>query len=752
MQEKNQKNLVIVESPAKAKTLEKYLGPGFTVAASRGHIRDLPKSGLGVDVERDFAPQYVVPEKAKKTVSELRSAVKKSGTVYLATDLDREGEAIAWHVALAVGLDPEAALRVTFDEITRDAVLEAFAHPRNINFPLVDAYQARRVLDRLVGYELSPVLWRKVKSGLSAGRVQSVALRLIVDREREIEAFAPVEYWSIDADLAVSSSAQEPAEVFTASLQRVDGEKVEIPDQDAAERLVADLAEAGYKVGDVKTREARRNPAPPFTTSTLQQEAARKLGFSAKKTMAVAQQLYEGIDLGGDEGQTGLITYMRTDSLNLSDVALEEIGGVVRERFGAAYSLKEARRFKTRSKRAQEAHEAIRPTSAARHPDSMRRALTHDQARLYRLIWQRAIATQMAPARFRQVSVDVEAVPERGSPSYGLRATGQTLLFDGFMAVYSEGRDDDGDDDRDRYLPHLEPGQTLALMALLPEQHFTQPPPRFTEATLVKALEENGIGRPSTYAPTISTLVDRGYVRLEEKRFFPEEVASVVIDLLTEHVPDIVDVGFTARMEEQLDEIADGSAAWVEMLRTFYEEFEPYLDKFKSAERPQEEIGEECPDCGRPLVSKFGRFGRFISCAGYPECKYRRSLTEAPEPELTDLACERCGRPMVKKVGRYGPFLGCSGYPECKNVKRTEDGTGVTCPKCKEGELVAKRSRKGKPFYSCNRYPECEFAVWQRPVDVPCPTCGGLVTVSATAARCEDCKAKFERDLVLGST
>jgi DNA topoisomerase-1 len=738
------KNLVIVESPTKAKTLQKYLGTGYKVTASRGHVRDLPKSELGVDTEANFAPKYVVPQGSKKTVSELKTAVKGSGTVYLATDLDREGEAIAWHLAEAIGIDPATALRVTFDEITKDAVLAAFEHPRQIDFRLVDAQQTRRILDRLVGYELSPVLWRKVKSGLSAGRVQSVALRLIVDREREIQAFVPVEYWSIDADLR---AGEGDGEVFTAGLQRRDGKKLEIGNEADAGALVADLQGSAYAVSDVKSRETKRNPSSPFTTSTLQQEAARKLNFSSKKTMAVAQQLYEGIDLGGEDGQTGLITYMRTDSVNLSDTALGEIGALVHERFGAEYALAEPRRYKTKSKGAQEAHEAIRPSSAQRHPDQMAAVLSSDQLRLYRLIWQRAVATQMAQARFQNVTVDVEALPAAGSPIYGLRATGQTLLFDGFMAVYTEGRDDDADDDRDRYLPELTVGQVLSLVALKPEQHFTQPPPRFSEASLVKALEENGIGRPSTYAPTISTLVDRGYVRLEDRRFFPEEVGFVVIDLLTEHVPDIVDISFTARMEEQLDEIAGGEAQWVQVLRTFYDDFERYVDKFKSAERPQEDIGEPCPDCQRPLVSKFGRFGRFISCTGYPECKYRRSLNEPVEPEETGEMCELCGKAMVRKSGRYGPFVGCSGYPDCKNIKKDKpETTGVACPECKQGELVAKRSRRGKPFYSCSRYPECQFAVWQRPVEAPCPDCGGLVTVSATAARCENCKTKLDRD------
>jgi DNA topoisomerase I len=742
------KNLVIVESPTKAKTLKKYLGAAYTVTASRGHVRDLPPSGMGVDTEADFAPEFVVPTSSAKTVSALQSAVKRSGTVYLATDLDREGEAIAWHVAEAVGMDPKTALRVTFDEITELAVRQAFERPRRINFKLVDAYKARRILDRLVGYELSPVLWRKVKSGLSAGRVQSVALRLIVDREREIQAFEPVEYWSLDADL---STEKEEGEVFSAALQRCDGEKLEIRDQDQAEGLVRNLETARYGVGEVRTREVKRNPSPPFTTSTLQQEAARKLSFSSKKTMAIAQQLYEGIDLGADEGQAGLITYMRTDSVHLADQALAEITAMVQTRFGSEYALGKPRRFKTRSKGAQEAHEAIRPTSASRHPDDVQSALSSDQLRLYRLIWQRAVASQMAQARFRQVSADVDGVAVGGSPVYGFRATGQTLLFDGFMAVYTEGRDDDGDDDRDRYLPELTRGQLLFLRGLRPEQHFTQPPPRYSEASLVKALEENGIGRPSTYAPTISTLLERGYVLLQDRRFYPEEVGIVVTDLLTEHVPDIVDIGFTARMEDQLDDVAGGNRAWVEVLRSFYDDFERYVDKFKSAERPQEDIGEPCPECGKALVSKFGRYGRFIACTGYPECRYRRPLREASEPEVTDQVCEKCGRPMLKKTSRYGPFLGCSGYPECKNTKSMEEGTGVTCPQCREGELVPRRSRRGKLFYSCNRYPECELAVWQRPVPVPCPECSGLVTVSATTARCEHCKAKLNRDEVLSS-
>jgi DNA topoisomerase-1 len=735
------KTLVVVESPTKAKTLERYLGSDYTVRASFGHIRDLPKSKLGVDTEREFEPEYVVPEDSEKHVRALRAALKKADELVLATDFDREGEAIAYHVAEVLKIDPAAAKRVTFTEITRDAILEAFQSPRAIDLRLVEAQQARRILDRLVGYRLSPVLWKKVRPGLSAGRVQSVALRLIVDRDREIAAFVPVEYWSVDVRLTPEG---EEAPFAARLIEIPEGKLATSPDKkgitlsaepDAA--VHADrLREAAYRVREVREKEVKRNPAPPFTTSTLQQEAARKLGFGARRTMRLAQQLYEGIDLPG-EGRVGLITYMRTDSTTIAESALREIAEVVRTEFGAAYTLKQPRRYKTKQRGAQEAHEAIRPTSAMRMPDRVTGALDKGQLALYRLIWQRTVASQMAEARFDQVSVDIEATA--GDDRYLLRATGQTLTFDGFRRVYFEGRDDAADEDAEAALPRLTAEQLLRLLEVLPEQHFTQPPPRFTEASLVKVLEELGIGRPSTYASIISTLQDRGYVRLEERRFFPEDVGEVVTDLLKEFFPDVVDVNFTAKMEEDLDEIAEGRLRWVQVLDEFYGPFERLLEKNEGEiQRFEEVLDETCPQCpqeGRTpgqLVIKLGRYGKFIGCSNWPDCSYIRNLDgqERKEPELLEETCPECGKSLAKKWGRFGPFIGCTGYPECRYIKREEQKTGVKCPKCGQGDLVVKRARRGKRgslFYGCNRYPECDFTVGQRPVPEPCPSCGSLM-------------------------
>jgi DNA topoisomerase-1 len=735
------KTLVVVESPTKAKTLERYLGPDYTVRASFGHIRDLPKSKLGVDTEREFEPEYVVPEDSEKHVRALRAALKKADDLVLATDFDREGEAIAYHVAEVLKIDPAAAKRVTFTEITRDAILEAFQSPRAIDLRLVEAQQARRILDRLVGYRLSPVLWKKVRPGLSAGRVQSVALRLIVDRDREIAAFVPVEYWSVDVRLTPEGD-EAP---FAARLIEIpQGKLATSPDKkgitlsaEADAVLHADrLREAAYRVREVREKEVKRNPAPPFTTSTLQQEAARKLGFGARRTMRLAQQLYEGIDLPG-EGRVGLITYMRTDSTTIAESALREIAEVVKTEFGVAYALKQPRRYKAKQRGAQEAHEAIRPTSAMRTPDRVAGALDKGQLSLYRLIWQRTVASQMAEARFDQVSVDIEAAA--GDDRYLLRATGQTLTFDGFRRVYFEGRDDTADEDAESALPRLTAEQVLRLLEVLPEQHFTQPPPRFTEASLVKALEELGIGRPSTYASIISTLQDRGYVRLEERRFFPEDVGEVVTDLLKEFFPDVVDVNFTAKMEEDLDEIAEGRLRWVQVLDEFYGPFERLLEKNEGEiQRFEEVLDESCPLCpqeGRApghLVIKLGRYGKFIGCSNWPDCSYIRNLDgqERKEPEVLEETCPECGKPLAKKWGRFGPFIGCTGYPECRYIKREEQKTGVKCPKCGQGDLVVKRARRGKRgslFYGCNRYPECDFTVGQRPVPDPCPSCGSLM-------------------------
>ena len=754
------KQLVIVESPTKAKTLERYLGGDYTVTASRGHVRDLPEDRMGVELNDGFEPEYVVPDDKRETVAQLKKAYGRATGLWLATDFDREGEAIAWHVAESIGADPRAANRVTFTEITRDAVQEAFRQPRRIDFDLVNAQQARRILDRLVGFELSPLLQKGLKRwSLSAGRVQSVALRLIVDREREIQAFVPMEYWSVDARLSPNGDDR----AFLARLIQVGEEKLAAsPDkkglvlstQEEAEGHVAMLRRASYRVAEVRQKEVKRTPAPPFTTSTLQQEAARKLGFSAKRTMQVAQRLYEGVNIPG-EGQVGLITYMRTDSVNIAEQALKELAQLVTQLYGAEYALAEPRRYRKKQRGAQEAHEAVRPTSAARHPDNLQSVLDPNQARLYRLIWQRAVASQMAEARFDQVSVDVEA--KAPAVTYLLRATGQTLKFDGFRRVYFEGRDDAADEDAEATLPQLTAEQVLRLLELLPEQHFTQPPPRFSEASLVKALEEYGIGRPSTYAPTMTTLLDRGYVRLDEKRFFPEDIGVVVTDILVDLFPDIVDVGFTAHMEEELDDIAEGKAEWVAILREFYvpfhEQVERAADKVAPPEVVLEELCPRCPEEGREpahLVEKLGRYGKFIGCGNYPECKYTRKIEgEAgpPEPEPTGENCPECGRPLVKKTGRFGAFIGCSGYPDCKYIKKEQPkSTGITCPQCKQGELVERRGRFGN-FYSCSRYPECAFSLNQTPLPEPCPNCRGLV-VSARggARRCTSCGRAWDAD------
>jgi DNA topoisomerase-1 len=759
------KTLVVVESPAKAKTIEKYLGGDYAVRASVGHIRDLSREhdGLGVDVERGFAPHFVVTEDAQHNVAELRKAHARADGVVLATDFDREGEAIAFDVAEVLGLDPLQTRRVTFTEITRDAILDAFQHPRVIDMQLVEAQRARRILDKLVGFGISPILWRKVRPGLSAGRVQSPALRLIVEREREIAAFHPVEYWSVDVRLAPDGDEH----AFTARLTEVpEGRLAASPDKKGvllgaepdAQVHVERLRAAAYRVANVERKERKRSPAPPFTTSTLQQEAARKLGFGARRTMQVAQRLYEGIDLPG-EGIVGLITYMRTDSVNIADTALREIAELVKADFGERYALADPRRYKTRSRSAQEAHEAIRPTSVMRTPQRVASALNHDQLRLYTMIWQRTVATQMAEARFNQVGVDIDGTT--GDLRYGLRATGQTLMFDGFIRVYKEGRDEGPDEDAEAALPDLTPEQVLRMLEVLPEQHFTQPPPRYTEASLVKALEELGIGRPSTYASIISTIQDRGYVRLEDKRFRPEDVGEVVTDGLVEHFSDIVDVHFTARLEEELDEIAEGAMGRVAVLEDFYGPFKEALDQADEKwERYVLETGEECPRCvqeGRTppgrLQKRLGRFGFFIGCSRYADedggCRYIRNLdgSERPEPTLLDETCPECGRQLMQRFGRYGPFVGCSGYPDCHYIKREPPKTlGITCPQCTKGEIVEKRTRFGL-FYGCDRYPECDFGVNNPPIpDHPCPECGSLLVRRPKSIRCWNCGAELDLD------
>ncbi len=719
------RQLVIVESPAKAKTIERYLGPGYAVLASYGHVRDLPenpgKGKFGVDVDHDFAPEYVIPdERTRRHVAAIERAARSADRIFLATDLDREGEAIAWHVAEAAALPADRVSRVTFNEITEPAIREAFARPRAINRDLVDAQQARRIVDRLVGYTLSPLLARKVRAGLSAGRVQSVAVRLVVEREREIRAFTAREYWTIAATLVAPDGTP-----FEAELVRVDGAKPEIPDAATAEEHVGALADSRPVVDGVTAKRSKRSPAPPFTTSTLQQEASRKLGFSPKRTMAVAQRLYEGVET--PEGQVGLITYMRTDSVAMAGQALGEAREVIARRFGDAYTMPKGRPFRTKSKNAQEAHEAIRPTSFAREPEALASHLGRDEARLYRLIWQRALASQMKEKELETTTVDLAA------GRYALRATATRTLFDGFAAVYTEGRDE-GEDEAERTLPPLAAGDETSVAAVTPTQHFTEPPPRYTEASLVKALEENGIGRPSTYAATISTIVDRGYVVVRERRLHPEPVAEVVTDLLVGHFGEYVDLAFTARMEEELDEVARGERAWVPLLRDFYGPLRDLVAEKRRELRRRDfttEATDEVCSEGHPMVIRLGRNGRFLACSLFPEHKESRPLPgEEPEaPALPGVGepCPECGATdggeLVAKRGRFGAFVGCNRYPDCRFIKK--DGPPppdqlpfeVRCPICGEGHLVARRARRtGSVFWGCSRYPACDFTTSREPL------------------------------------
>jgi len=732
-------SLVIVESPAKAKTIEKFLGPGHKVMASYGHVRALPSKQGSVDIEHDFEPLYQVLPESKKQIQNLKQALKGVDELILATDPDREGEAIAWHLLQALGLHGKDKLqikRVTFHEITRDAIQEAMQQPGEISVNLVDAQQARSVLDYLVGFNLSPFLWKKIRYGLSAGRVQSVALRLICEREKEIGAFVSQEYWTIDAQLA--SSAKQG---FKARLQAVDGRKLEkfdIGDATRAGELEQALQGQAFRVAAIKRSEKKRNPSPPFTTSTLQQEASRKLGFSARKTMSVAQKLYEGIDIG--DGAVGLITYMRTDSVALSTVATSEARELISQRYGKDYALETPRVFKNKAKNAQEAHEAIRPTLLGNDPEAIKRYLSPDQYKLYRLIWRRTLASQMAAAILDATTVDIDA-----GERFSFRASGQVIRFPGFMQVYIEGTDEP-DEDQEGTLPVLQEGESLDLQQLLPEQHFTQPPPRFTEASLVKTLEEHGIGRPSTYASIIQTLVTRKYVRLEKRTFFPEDVGMVVSDLLVNHFPKYVDYQFTAELEETLDAISRGEERWRPVLREFWEPFIGLLrqkeQEISKAEVTTEQTDRSCPECSRPLVIKLGKRGRFLACSGFPACRYTEPLggeekqAEA-EPEYSDQTCGKCGAQMLIKQGRFGKFLACSAYPACKNIEPLVKpvALGIGCPQCKEGELQEKKSRYGKIFYSCNRYPKCKYALWDKPVTEPCPKCNWPVLVDKTTKR-----------------
>ncbi|PKM37177.1 MAG: type I DNA topoisomerase [Gammaproteobacteria bacterium HGW-Gammaproteobacteria-10] len=739
-------NLVIVESPAKAKTIEKYLGKDFHVLASYGHVRDLvPKEGA-VDPEHDFAMKYEIIDRNQRHVQAITKAVKQAQALYLATDPDREGEAISWHLYELLKdkrlLKDKPVHRVVFHEITKKAVTEAIAHPSELSIDLINAQQARRALDYLVGFNLSPLLWKKIRRGLSAGRVQSPALRLIVERELEIEAFKSREYWSIDADL----SAEEQA--FKAKLTHFDGEKVEqftIDNEKRAlqvKQTLLDAADGKLLVAKVEKKQRKRNPAPPFITSTLQQEAARKLGFTTKRTMMVAQQLYEGIDIGGET--VGLITYMRTDSVNLAAEAIAEIRELIAEKYGAKNVPKSPRDYKTKSKNAQEAHEAIRPTSARRIPAELQKFLSPEQFKLYDLIWKRTISSQMIHATINTVAVDLHCGSERNV----FRATGSTIADPGFMAVYLEGKDDSAEgDDKENFLPSLEEGRPVPLNDIIAGQHFTEPPPRYSEASLVKALEEFGIGRPSTYASIISTLQNRDYVTLESKRFYPTDVGRIVNKFLTEHFNKYVDYDFTANLEDELDAVSRGEKDWIPLMRSFWVPFNKLIhEKEESVQRKdvtQEAIDEKCPECGSPLSIRLGRNGRFIGCTNYPECSYTRNLNEdaskSSEPEVVEgRVCPKCESPLVIKTGRYGKFIGCSGYPKCKHIEPLEKpvDTGVECPQCKKGNLLKRKSRNGKIFYSCSEYPKCSYAIWNAPVQENCPECNWpILTLKSTKRR-----------------
>ncbi|MBY4603893.1 type I DNA topoisomerase [Bacillus rugosus] len=684
--------LVIVESPAKAKTIERYLGKKYKVKASMGHVRDLPKSQMGVDIEQNFEPKYITIRGKGPVLKELKTAAKKAKKVYLAADPDREGEAIAWHLAHSLDLDLNSDCRVVFNEITKDAIKESFKHPRMINMDLVDAQQARRILDRLVGYKISPILWKKVKKGLSAGRVQSVALRLIIDREKEINDFKPEEYWTIDGTFLKGQ------ETFEASFFGKNGKKLPLKSEADVKDILSQLKGNKYTVEKVTKKERKRNPALPFTTSTLQQEAARKLNFRAKKTMMIAQQLYEGIDLGR-EGTVGLITYMRTDSTRISNTAVDEAAAFIDQAYGKEF-LGGKRKPAKKNENAQDAHEAIRPTSVLRKPSELKAVLGRDQMRLYKLIWERFVASQMAPAVLDTMSVDLT------NNGLTFRANGSKVKFSGFMKVYVEGKDDQMEE-KDRMLPDLQEGDTVLSKDIEPEQHFTQPPPRYTEARLVKTLEELGIGRPSTYAPTLDTIQRRGYVSLDNKRFVPTELGQIVLDLIMEFFPEIINVEFTAKMEKDLDHVEEGNTEWVKIIDNFYTDFEKRVKKAES-EMKEVEI----------------------------------------EPEYAGEDCELCSSPMVYKMGRYGKFLACSNFPDCRNTKPIVKQIGVKCPSCGEGNIVERKSKKKRVFYGCDRYPDCEFVSWDKPIERKCPKCGKMLVEKklkkGIQVQCVECDYKEE--------
>jgi DNA topoisomerase-1 len=721
-------SLVVVESPAKAKTINKFLGKDFKVLACMGHVRDLPQKELGIDIEKEFEPKYQTIRGKGKVLNQLRSAAKSADNIYLATDPDREGEAIAWHVAHALGKKPDEVFRILFNEITERAVIEAVSTPGRIDLDKVDAQQARRILDRLLGYKLSPFLWKIIYRGLSAGRVQSVALRMICEREAEIDAFDPVEYWTIDTRLETANADGVTARVFGKN-----GEKIEIPNEAEAADIVTAIRAAqespdGIEIKKVTKREQRRNPSPPFITSTLQQDASRRLRFTARKTMAIAQQLYEGVEIGNET--SGLITYMRTDSTRLSDDAVTEARTYIETRFGKDYLPKTPKIYK-RGKAAQDAHEAIRPTTPDATPESLSAHLSPDQAKLYKLIWDRFIACQMMPAVYDRTAVDIRA------GEIDLRATGSILKFPGFTALYMEGKDDDQEDEEDRQLPEsLAEGDQLKLADVTPEQHFTKPPARYSEATLVKELEAKEIGRPSTYQSIISVLQDRKYVEKDRGRFIPTKLGKTVNGVLVQALPDILNVEFTARMEGELDKVETGDYKWVDVVRDFYTPFSKDLSQLEKNRESikaglQEATGEDCGKCGKPMFIKWGRNGQFQACSGFPDCRNTKPLEEDEASMETDEVCDKCGAPMIMRTGRHGRFLACSKYEDtgCKNTKPIP--VGVPCPKC-GGNIVERRSKRGRLFFGCGSYPECDFSTWDKPLNKTCPSCDGPFLAEST--------------------
>ncbi len=756
------KNLVIVESPAKAKTLAKYLGREYQIKASVGHVVDLPKSKLGVDIKKDFTPDFHVIEGKKKIVDELKRAAKGKEKIYLASDPDREGEAIAWHIADQIGEDHHEIHRVLINEITRRGVQEAIANPQRMDRKRFDAQIARRILDRLVGYQISPLLWKKVRRGLSAGRVQSVAVRLVCEREKEIRAFVSLEYWSLTAMLDGRVAPSFAARLVQWRGQKLDIKKFRIESEKIVQEILGSLEGLPWTIGKVEKKERRRYPTPPFVTSKLQQEAARKLGFQPKRTMQIAQQLYEGVDLG-PEGSAGLITYMRTDSTRISADALNGVRQYIQGQYGDPYLPEKPVTYRSK-KGAQDAHEAIRPTSLEYTPDRVRRYLRRDAFALYSLIWSRFIASQMVPALYDQTAFDIPV----GEALF--RATGQQLKFDGFMKIYLEGRDekvetenggegDEEEQDKEGLLPDLQSGDDLKLLSIEPRQHFTQPPPRFTQAALIKELDEKGIGRPSTYAAIVSNVLNREYVALDERKsLMPTELGFLVTDLLVDSFPDILNVKFTAEMEDSLDKIEEGKEKWLKVMKRFYSSFSRDLKRAESEMRDvkREEIPTDipCEKCGAMMVVKWGRNGEFLACPSYPECKNTKNFTrdakgnvKVEEEAEIDEVCEECGRPMQLRWGKYGRFLGCSGYPECKTIRPIEKPVdlGIRCPECKKGNILEKKSRRGKLFYGCSRYPDCQFATWDKPVSEACPECGEpilLEKVTKRAGQVRHCRNK----------